>query len=86
MVWSGGPVDIECVPPHDILGRDILDYLPVGKGEDVIRRIMLDSVDILDSHPINRKRIREGKNPPTASGFGVRGKGRPCRHFGINMA
>lgn len=74
MVWSGGPVDIECVPPHDILGRDILDYLPVGKGEDVIRRIMLDSVDILDSHPINRKRIREGKNPANSIWLWGQGK------------
>jgi 2,3-bisphosphoglycerate-independent phosphoglycerate mutase len=63
MVLSGGSADIECVPPHDILGKDIADYLPVGEGEDVIRKLMLDSVDILDSHQINRNRMKEGKNP-----------------------
>lgn len=63
MIWRGGSTRIECIPPHDILGKDIIDYLPVGEGEDVIRKIMTASVDILDSHPINRKRVKEGKNP-----------------------
>lgn len=63
MVWAGGSTEIECVPPHDILGKEIIDYLPVGNGEEVIRKIMLDSVDILESHPVNRDRIRDGKRP-----------------------
>jgi len=63
MVWSGGDVDIECVPPHDILGKDIIDYLPVGDGEQVIRNIMQESVNILERHPINLDRVKKGKNP-----------------------
>jgi 2,3-bisphosphoglycerate-independent phosphoglycerate mutase len=63
MIWRGGFTRIECIPPHDIIGKDIIDYLPVGEGEDVIRKIMTASVDILDSHPINRNRVKEGKNP-----------------------
>jgi 2,3-bisphosphoglycerate-independent phosphoglycerate mutase len=63
MVWSDGPVEIECVPPHDIIGKDISDYLPVGKGEDVLRKIMMDSVDILEAHQVNRERMKKGKNP-----------------------
>jgi 2,3-bisphosphoglycerate-independent phosphoglycerate mutase len=63
MVWSGGAADVECVPPHDILGKNIMDYLPVGSGEEVIRKIMIDSAEILEGHPINRKRIKQGKNP-----------------------
>ena len=63
MVWSGGSVDIECVPPHDILGKGIADYLPVGAGEDVIRQIMQESVDLLERHPVNLNRIKDGKNP-----------------------
>lgn len=63
MVWAGGSTDIECVPPHDILGKEIIDYLPVGSGEEMIKKIMLDSVDILDSHPVNRNRVSHGKNP-----------------------
>ena len=63
MVWSDGSVDIECVPPHDILGKDIMDYLPVGDGEQVIRNIMQESVGILERHPINLVRVKDGKNP-----------------------
>lgn len=63
MVWSKGSVESECVPPHDILGKDIIDYLPVGEGEDVLRKIMKDSVGVLESHPVNRSRIKRGKNP-----------------------
>lgn len=63
MVWSGGRVDIECVPPHDILGRDVIDYLPVGEGEEVLRRLMKDSVDLLERHVVNLSRVKGGKNP-----------------------
>jgi 2,3-bisphosphoglycerate-independent phosphoglycerate mutase len=63
MVWADGSADLECVPPHDIIGKSIMDYLPVGSGEELIRKIMVDSLDILVDHPINRKRIKNGKNP-----------------------
>ncbi len=74
MVWADGSTDIECVPPHDILGKEISDYLPVGNGEEVIRKIMMDSVDILDSHPVNRNRVRDGKNPGNSVWFWGQGR------------
>ena len=74
MVWSGGSADVECVPPHDITGKSIMDYLPVGEGDDVIRKIMVDSVDLLADHPVNRKRIRNGKNPGNAVWLWGQGK------------
>ncbi len=63
MVWKDGSVGIECVPPHDILGKDVADYLPVGQGDDVVRDIMKRSVDVLEDHEVNRNRVRDGKNP-----------------------
>lgn len=74
MVWADGSTDIECVPPHDILGKEIVDYLPVGSGEEVIRKIMMESVNILDTHPVNRSRVRNGKNP--ANSVWLWGQGR----------
>jgi 2,3-bisphosphoglycerate-independent phosphoglycerate mutase len=74
MVWSGGSADIECVPPHDILGKDIMDYLPVGTGEQTIREIMQKSVDILERHPVNLDRTKDGKNP--ANSVWLWGQGR----------
>jgi 2,3-bisphosphoglycerate-independent phosphoglycerate mutase len=74
MVWSKGSADLECVPPHDILGKDIIDYLPVGKGEEVLRKLMRDSVDLLEDHPVNRERVRNGKNPGNSIWFWGQGK------------
>lgn len=63
MVWSNGAIDVECVPPHDIIGKDIMDYLPVGMGEEVLRKMMMDSLSVLARHPVNRIRINNGKRP-----------------------
>lgn len=74
MVWSDGSIDIECVPPHDILGKDIMDYLPVGNDEQVIRDIMQESVGILDRHPVNLERTKDGKNPGNSVWFWGQGR------------
>jgi 2,3-bisphosphoglycerate-independent phosphoglycerate mutase len=50
MVWSGGSADIECVPPHDILGKGLRIIFLSGQ-RDVLRQIMQESVDLLDRHP-----------------------------------
>jgi 2,3-bisphosphoglycerate-independent phosphoglycerate mutase len=63
MVWSDGALSSECVPPHDITGKDIADYLPVGDGEDVLRSLMRKSTDILIRHPINKERVKRGEKP-----------------------
>jgi len=63
MVWSCGESDVECAPPHDIIGKEVSDYLPVGSGEEVLRELMMNSVDILENHWINKERISKGKNP-----------------------
>jgi 2,3-bisphosphoglycerate-independent phosphoglycerate mutase len=62
------------VPPHDILGREIADYLPVGRGDEVLRKIMRDSAAVLDGHPINRERVKQGKNPANSVWFWGQGK------------
>ncbi len=77
MVWKDGELDVECNPPHDIIGRDIADYLPSGKGDEVLRRLMHDSVNILSSHPVNKKRISVGKRP--ANSIWLWGQGRKPR-------
>lgn len=61
MVWRGGKVNIECVPPHDITGKQIGDYLPVGDGAEVLQGLMRRSVDVLSNHRINLQRVAEGK-------------------------
>jgi 2,3-bisphosphoglycerate-independent phosphoglycerate mutase len=74
MVWSSGASLNECIPPHDITGKDVTDYLPVGEGEDVLREIMRKSTDILENHPINRERGKKGKRPANSIWLWGQGK------------
>ncbi len=74
MLWKGGQIEVECIPPHDIIGKEITEYLPCGRGEEVLRGLMEASVEILESHPVNRKRLQEGK--PPANSIWLWGQGR----------
>lgn len=73
MVWKNGSVNVKCVPPHDIIDKEIADYLPVGERNEVLRSLMLHSVDVLERHPVNIQRIKAGKNP--ANGIWLWGQG-----------
>jgi 2,3-bisphosphoglycerate-independent phosphoglycerate mutase len=74
MVWSSGAEDIECTPPHDITGKLILDYLPVGSGEDVLREIMIGAAEILEGHPVNKDRVKRGDKPANSIWFWGQGR------------
>jgi 2,3-bisphosphoglycerate-independent phosphoglycerate mutase len=74
MVWQNGSLNIDCVPPHDILEKDITDYLPVGDRDHVLRELMRRSVDILERHPINIERIKKGKRPANSIWLWGQGK------------
>jgi 2,3-bisphosphoglycerate-independent phosphoglycerate mutase len=82
MVWSKGSAAVECVPPHDILGKDISDYLPVGQGEEVLRKLIRDSLDVLESHPVNIERAKSGKNAANSVWFWGQGKKPAIPTFG----
>ncbi len=59
-VWDNAPESFNLTPPHDISDRKIRDYLP---SDEKILELMKKSEKILKNHPINQKRIAEGKNP-----------------------
>jgi len=50
-------------PPHDYIDKPIAEALPTGKGNDLLQFLMNESQKILADHPVNRRRIREGKLP-----------------------
>lgn len=52
-----------CTPPHDIMDQPIVDYLPKGKDSELLIKLMKASMPILASHPVNEKRIADGKRP-----------------------
>ena len=50
-------------PPHDITGRKIGDYLPQGECGKLFKDLMEKSYMLLSTHPVNIRRINEGKKP-----------------------
>ncbi len=74
MVWRNGINKIECTPPHDITGKKIDRYLPKGAGAERLLQLMKDSIDILQSHPVNKIRIKNGLLPANSLWFWGQGK------------
>ncbi len=61
--------DVECAPPHDHPGEEINNLLPKAsskKGEKtaaLLNKLISDSKAILENHPVNIKRLKQGKEP-----------------------
>ena len=62
-------VDATFTPPHDIQDKEIGPYLPQGKDGEEFASLIEKSVAILAKHPVNLKRIEEGKRPASAIWF-----------------
>lgn len=54
-----------CTPPHDISGKAIEAHLPEGESSEYLRELMQKSEAVLEKHPVNIARIKEGKQPAT---------------------
>ncbi len=74
MVWNEGVDGVKTVPPHDIMGKAVSEYLPEGRGATFLRDIMILSEEIMAGHPVNRKRREEGKLPATSVWLWGQGK------------
>lgn len=66
LVWDKGSTNVKLTPPHDISDKKITGHLPCGDGADKLLEMMKKSVEILKDHPVNKKRIAEGKRPATS--------------------
>lgn len=70
LVWRGKSsespfVGTKAQPPHDIPDRPVADHLPSGPGGDILKSLMEASKPILAAHPVNARRVAEGKKPAT---------------------
>ena len=54
-----------CTPPHDIPGKPISQFLPAGRGSDILRDLMKRSEAVLQKHPVNAERRARGEIPAT---------------------
>ncbi|MDE6850718.1 MAG: cofactor-independent phosphoglycerate mutase, partial [Clostridia bacterium] len=63
LVVKNGVTGHELTPPHDISDRKITDYLPKGELGGVYLEMMKKSAELLRDHPVNVKRVADGKKP-----------------------
>lgn len=66
---KGGNKDLDCTAPHDVVGTTFEDVLIKATSKDAektasyLNDLILKSQELLKDHPINKKRIAEGKDP-----------------------
>ena len=71
LLWRGEvrsapfSMDLRATPPHDLTDKSVLDDYPRGPGSGVLNQLMAASVQVFADHPVNKKRIAEGKFPAT---------------------
>ncbi|MGF0033360.1 cofactor-independent phosphoglycerate mutase [Bariatricus sp. SGI.154] len=70
LIQKNGKV-VELTPPHDILTKRIGDYLP---EDEVLCEMMKKSYEILENHPLNVERRRQGLHPANSAWFWGAGK------------
>lgn len=73
---------LELFPPHDHLGEKVSDNLPRGcEDAKALVALMEKANEVLDHHPINKKRRSEGKLPANSIWFWAEGSGGELPNF-----
>ncbi len=90
LVFKDMDFDVKTYPPHDHIGQPVEKLLPRGKGADLLRDLMVRSMDYLESHDINRVRHDLGENPVSSIWLWGQGKqahmDRFKKRFGVHGA
>lgn len=66
---KGGDKNISCTPPHDVPGTPFMDVMIRAERHEaestakMLNELILKSQKLLENHPVNIKRISEGKEP-----------------------
>src|SRR5271157_1864061 len=74
MIWKNGKESMQTTPPHDILDKEVIDYLPKGEGASTLVKLMSDSQLFLKDHPVNKKRQERGLRPANSIWLWGQGK------------
>ena len=71
LVLDGGDPHINCWPPHDHIGREIMDLKVTAlekRGErtaEILNKLVADSAPVLAALPLNREKAAPGEKRPT---------------------
>ena len=68
-ITANGKLCGDLTPPHDITGKPVKGHLPTSEVGKIYLDFMKRSYDLLKDHPVNIKRVREGKNPANSLWF-----------------
>ncbi|NDW18294.1 cofactor-independent phosphoglycerate mutase [Dysgonomonas sp. 216] len=66
---KGGNKNLDCTAPHDVMGTPFKDVMIKATTEDAeetaayLNNLIIKSQELLKNHPVNLKRIAEGKDP-----------------------
>jgi 2,3-bisphosphoglycerate-independent phosphoglycerate mutase len=74
MIWKNGKDAMQTTPPHDILDKEVIDYLPKGEGAATLVKLMSDSQLFLKDHPVNKRRQERGLKPANSIWLWGQGK------------
>jgi len=75
LIVKNGNNDLKFTPPHDVPGtpfKDVMITATSESGEDMcnlLNDLILRSQELLKDHPVNKKRIVEGKDPANSVWF-----------------
>lgn len=80
LVIKGGSNKLKVIPPHDVMGVEAEKVMPQSTEKDgeQTRELLVNMIEkswnILPNHPVNKKRVKEGKDPansiwPWSPGF-----------------
>lgn len=69
MIVKNGIEKNDFMRPHDILTQKITNYLPSDKDGEMFLKMMRESYDILEDHPINVARRARGLRPANSAWF-----------------
>ena len=87
MIWDNGPEDALTIPPHDVLDRNMAEYLN-DSSDNPVTRLIRRSWPILERHPVNLD--RRGAGLKEANSIWPWGQGRAPKiplfkdKFGLN--
>jgi len=91
LIWKNGNDRYPFMRPHDILGKRIGEYLPKAEdGGEEFYRLMRESFEILNHHPVNEARRARGLKPANSAWLWSPGKKPQLPNFrekwGLNAA
>ena len=72
----------DLTPPHDFTGKPTAGRFPKGQNSELLNEMIRYAAKVFPDHPINQKRVKEGKNPANALWFWGEGRKPALKPFG----